>query len=457
MFGLKALSRAPSSRVWVLFLCLPCVYSLVNTLVGHYLVTAGKMCVPTNEVANDQFLVNFPAQNSSIGVGDWVEADWGMNGRLYSGTATKVTSDNITVQYFDDLSFETLPTHFVAAHNYGTYKIQASAPAIKRKQIHACYVKNETFYVPMTAPFFIIIGTQKSGSSSLFRYLLDHPDAVPPRNLIRNNSTETHFFDLHMPRRDSSRWQTDDEYYCHVRRVYTTTEFQYDRLMQNVLAGAKERQLFSFEKTPKYITDAVRLPKIFRAVLPWTKVVVTLRDPVERAYSQFNMEGESKDSVNSAQTFHDLVLNDLSQMAEVGLLVALPRDGTIYRPNMNLTVKEENKAFSKVCELTVARGLYDVQLRQWLQMYPLNSNLFLLDFASLSGKPHIVQESYNDLMDGLGLRRHVLQEHLMIAHNDGRYDAPMFNSTRELLANFYRPYNDRLADLVGDTWRGKWQ
>jgi len=480
----------------------------------------------------------------------------------------------------------------------------------RRRRIHTCTIGNTTIQIPMTAPHFIIIGSQKSGSSALFQYLMDHPDAVPTRNYHLwtsttqqsqspqsqsphhhpptttttnaelTRSTETHFFDIHIPSKRQTNYPNDQEYWCHVSQVYATTYFAYDILLQNAMElehfenEIQEEQavattdtihgnndndnhndnhhhndnrhhhrhrsspppppphLFSFDKTPVYMTDASRLPPLLKSTLPWmTKIVVTLRDPIDRAYSAFNMghgrlsSRSSNGTSTIADAFHTHTLMNLKKMVKAGLvekkqLVVTSKenhhhdnhdnhdndngndnDDSIhnnnhnnsnsnyyyyYSPVTNLTMAQENEAYRKVAKLTVARGLYEIQLRQWAQVYPYPSQLHVINFNTFSQKnddTQKAQQMYQDLLQFLEVSPHSWgggeeeQNHhtndnrsttttttnnknhslshaqeLFTPRNVRTYNAPMHPKTRMMLSTLYRPYNERLAKMLGKDW-----
>ena len=120
----------------------------------------------------------------------------------------------------------------------------------KREQktaLHTCSIGETTVVViPKSSLLFLIIGAQKSGTSSLFRYLLNHPNAVPPANWKRKKSTETHFFDHNVPPKSSTLFASDEEYFCYVRRYYLREYFEYNMLFHDATKG--DGALFSFEK-----------------------------------------------------------------------------------------------------------------------------------------------------------------------------------------------------------------
>jgi hypothetical protein len=102
-------------------------------------------------------------------------------------------------------------------------------------------------------PDFLGIGVQKGGTTTLQRLLEQHPGACLPA------AKELHYFSLHYG-------QGEDWYRQHF-------------------AGAASSQRRG-EITPYYLFHPAA-PQRIRALLPQVKLVVLLRDPVERALSQY--------------------------------------------------------------------------------------------------------------------------------------------------------------------------
>jgi hypothetical protein len=103
-------------------------------------------------------------------------------------------------------------------------------------------------------PDFVIVGAMKSGTSSLWRYLADHP------RVASGPTKELHFFDSHYGR--GLDW---------YRRQFSPAPGK--------LTG---------EATPAYLRTPAAIDRLGRD-LPDTKLIAILRHPVERAYSHFNM------------------------------------------------------------------------------------------------------------------------------------------------------------------------
>jgi Sulfotransferase domain len=114
-------------------------------------------------------------------------------------------------------------------------------------------------------PDFIVIGSQKAGTSSLASYFVDHPDVFWP------NRQEIHYFDWSYDR--SPSWY----------RAWFARRSELEAHQRDTGRPARVG-----EKTPDYlvIPDG---PARVKAALPDARLVVALREPVSRAYSQWSM------------------------------------------------------------------------------------------------------------------------------------------------------------------------
>lgn len=110
-------------------------------------------------------------------------------------------------------------------------------------------------------PDFIVIGAQRGGTSSLFKYLSFHPEIVPS---LRK---EIEF---------SNRYR--GEHGVHWYKAHFPLAFSRRR------AAARGRRLLTFEATPVYL-DHPHTPALIAEMMPAVKLVVLLRDPVARALS----------------------------------------------------------------------------------------------------------------------------------------------------------------------------
>jgi hypothetical protein len=131
-------------------------------------------------------------------------------------------------------------------------------------------------------PNFLIIGAYKAGSTSLYQFCKEHPD------VYMSTIKETNFlsFDPENPKHLS---MTD--------QFRITTLEQYESLFSNA-HGEKAIG----EASPSYLHSDLAIDKI-KELLPDAKLIVSLRNPVDRAYSAYLMAlrlGRTSEDVYSA-------------------------------------------------------------------------------------------------------------------------------------------------------------
>ena len=133
-------------------------------------------------------------------------------------------------------------------------------------------------------PSFIIGGTQKSGTTVLSAYLATHPAiAFPSRK-------EVHYFSDGRKRRNL---KIGDYFKAFELWNYTSTASEYGNSRQPRING---------EATPYYLASRESCAKI-AATLPHVKFIVLMREPVARAWSEYQMK---KRRVETQNAFIDL-------------------------------------------------------------------------------------------------------------------------------------------------------
>ncbi len=122
-------------------------------------------------------------------------------------------------------------------------------------------------------PNFLVIGAYKSGTTSVHRYLQQHPQVYVPR------LKEPNFF--------AFRNGADADHPATARAVTTMSEYR--RLFEGV-----RNEVAVGEVSPEYLANP-EAPRRIRAHLPNVRLFAILRNPVERAYSDFLMHRRNGD------------------------------------------------------------------------------------------------------------------------------------------------------------------
>jgi hypothetical protein len=129
----------------------------------------------------------------------------------------------------------------------------------------------------MTLPNLIIAGVTKAGTTSLFSYLSQHPD------IGASKVKETCYF---LPYRYNEPMKSIDQY-----------ALQFDHL---------SNKRYVMESTPGYFYGGMRMAKKIDETLPSVRIIILLRDPVERLISFYGFKKAMLD-LDKSITFEDYI------------------------------------------------------------------------------------------------------------------------------------------------------
>lgn len=124
----------------------------------------------------------------------------------------------------------------------------------------------------MTLPNFIIIGAAKAGTTALYWYLTEHPQ------VHMSPLKETNFFAYGVDHAGSLLYGDPE-----LHRFPVQTLFEYEELF----TGAGTAVAVG-EASPIYL-ECPQAAQRIRALLPASRIICGLRDPVDRAYSDYLM------------------------------------------------------------------------------------------------------------------------------------------------------------------------
>jgi hypothetical protein len=250
-------------------------------------------------------------------------------------------------------------------------------------------------------PQFVIIGAAKAGTTSLYGWLSEHPYVAAA------SQKEVHYFDYNY-------YRGEDWYRRHFP------------LGSEQAAFAREhgRPFLTGEASPSYMSHHWA-PRRLAKLLPDARLIVALRNPVERAYSQFQMsrreQEEPLESFAEAVAAEDRRLDP--ERARVGA-----------SPHYN--------SWAIGCWSYLMRSRYAEQLERWLELFP-RSQLHVLTLEELAQDPQAALEEVHEFLE-LPAHRYDALSPLHTAS----YDA-IAPEDRASLSEYFRPHNERLYELLG--------
>ena len=239
-------------------------------------------------------------------------------------------------------------------------------------------------------PDFIIVGTVRSGSTSLYYNICEHP------SVLSAAYDEIGFFD--------SNYHLGINWY---RSMFPTI-----KEMENV--ERKTGFAITGEDTPFYLWKEEAAKRIFE-MNGDTKIIGIFRNPVDRAYSNYNLAVRSK---TEKLTFEEAVDE------EIGFL-----------KNHSFRESVDNK------RSYLAKGIYENQIKIWFELFP-REQIHLLSTEDMQKNP---EETLQKAFRFLEIPDYIIK-------NPQKQKAAeykkMNNETREKLVNFYKQHNKRFFKTI---------
>jgi len=237
-------------------------------------------------------------------------------------------------------------------------------------------------------PDFLIIGTERGGTTSLHTYLTENP------RIVRALRKEIHYFDQNYYK--GWAW-----YLAHfpVRK-------------NDILSGEASPHYYFFPEAAERVAES----------LPDAKLIILLRNPIDRAYSHYQHEvanGYEKLS------FKDAISREYASTNGIWK----PRD---LRAN----------GISQYVHFSyLSKGLYVKHLKWWMAKIP-RERFLIQKSESFFSDPG---DSFSQVLNFLGLPSNNLSS--FRKYNEGEYE-PLDDKLRSQLLAFYAPYNDELSRLL---------
>ena len=219
--------------------------------------------------------------------------------------------------------------------------------------------------------------------------------------------------------------------------------------------------LASDDQTRRKSGPVGSLPPLMAAHLrhlhPDAKLVVMLRDPVKRLYSDYLYF--RLNSQKTVDNFHDRVVKSIGTFRECRRVHSLA--ACVYAPEINsvatVSTAGSNSSASKrpVSATTSVRlrlGIYGVFLRDWFRWFPRDQILVLRleDYAADTDETLKRIHRFLGVTTTDGDRPEKREGKEAIANRRYVDIGPMKNETETLLREFYAEYNEALAQLMGD-------
>lgn len=266
-------------------------------------------------------------------------------------------------------------------------------------------------------PSFFIVGERKCGTSSLYRYLVAHPQILPCK------VKEPNFF--------SKPWWKIVRGFKKYQSLFPalnqegSIEFQWPELDEN---GRLFTETISVERQVgmSYITGEASVntfyyanPRLVKWLLPDVKIILMLREPAERTFSHYRM------------------------------LERFKREGrkTISLQDFSTDMKIEMEKVSRGKEsMVLSPSVYAKKLPVWLNLFG-KDRLFIIrseDMEDQKKTESIMKRLFRFLEVADFEMGDMLSQRFNVAPPES-----MPEDIQQELVEFFEPYNKQLEDLLG--------
>ena len=244
-------------------------------------------------------------------------------------------------------------------------------------------------------PDFIIIGTARSGTTSLFYNICEHPSVIPAAY------DEVGFFD--------SNYHLGINWY---RSMFPTKKH-----MEKVKKNTKFAM--TGEDTPFYIWSPTVARRILK-IIPNVKLIVLFRNPIDRAYSNYHL-GIRAGSENLS--FEDAIQSELDSLK-----------------NSKIKSDDDVKKYT-IPRSYIAKGFYADQLKIWLKLFK-SKQLFITSTEDFESNANNTLNKIYDFLEIPQINLKNLEKHKVASY------PPMKDETRKFLVDLYKIHNEELFRMI---------
>jgi hypothetical protein len=269
--------------------------------------------------------------------------------------------------------------------------------------------------LPGHLPEFIIAGAQKSATTSLHYWLGQHPE------LVGSRPKEVCFFDRDLNYEKGISW---------YKKNFINT--------RNPLGRYKY-----FESTPEYLyRDYV--PERIHQLNPKMKIVILLRDPVQRAFSAWSMYQFFKTKTKLPQALHESYITGMDNNIEKEFY------GGKEFPSFAEVIEADIQKFETGSVLRepsiVRRGIYADQVKRYFDIFG-KDQVLVIGFKDLTQEKKI--EKLNAILKFVGVSPSTWDFLVDEPRNSKKSMERIDDKSAQKLTQFYEPHNKRLFDLIG--------
>ncbi|XP_076437381.1 carbohydrate sulfotransferase 15-like [Babylonia areolata] len=307
-------------------------------------------------------------------------------------------------------------------------------PVFEEKSKNPCWYNGTRL---RCMPYFYIIGASKSATNDLFDRLRAHPN-------VQSTRKEVHWFSRLRTLGAGLRWYTN-VFNSVARDIHHEIT---DAGSSNTVIGVMSSDYLSDVHVWEHFTGnqgcwepRITVANHIRHVNPKAKVIINLRNPIQRVYSTYLYTAAARERLKdpSTQKLHEHVARAVPAYKEC--LKRLPVRACVY-----------NRTLTKLHPVDIISGAYAPFVEDWMRTFG-KDQVHVVRFEDYSKD---MAATVKDIIAFLDLPpfsdSDFSQMKSIPKHQQNVYYrvGPIQNRTVKLLRDFYTPFNTRLAKILQD-------
>ena len=255
-------------------------------------------------------------------------------------------------------------------------------------------------------PDFLIIGAQKSGTTTLYYNLIKHPYIKPPF------TKEIKFF--------TRKFKFAINWY---RGFFPSKAYKF------IIKKFNKKGFITGESTPHYIIYP-HTPKRIYSILPNVKLIILVRNPVYRTFSHYH---------------HTLRNGSRGGIENLSFEMAISKEEKRLSGEFEKMIEDENYySYNYWVFSYLKRSIYIDQINSWLK-YFTKKQILIIKTEDLHDKP---KETLKEVFSFLNIPNYKINfKSFNVAnyHNSHKIN----EKTKEYLIKYFKPHNQCLYEFLG--------
>jgi len=244
-------------------------------------------------------------------------------------------------------------------------------------------------------PNFIIVGAVRCGTTSLYYNICEHSCVLPA------SYDEIGFFD--------SNYELGINWY----KSMFPTKFKRKKI------ESKTGICITGEDTPFYFWDKKAIERIKKEI-PKIKLIVLLRNPIDRAYSNYHLGVRSG---SESLSFEDSIKKEIS---------LLEKNNDVESDGIEKFLRPRSY---------IAKGFYYNQIKNWFEVFS-KDQILVLNTENLAKNPH---QTLEQVFNFLSLPNEQIKN---LQNRKVENYQKMSEDTRQFLRKLYKPHNEKLFKFL---------